>query len=436
MKTIFHNILILILLCIAQAFASPIKVFILSGQSNMSGFGRIMDIASNDSFIGYREMYPMIKFFLASDGGELTYSDSLKPGASGYQDVGGISGNNTFGPELGIAKMLSNKFPNDSMAFLKIPWGGTILEPNWLNDQPFPGASIHVYSWFISKLKEALNRLSQSPQGYEIQGIIWMQGEGDATDSGMAARYSKNLHDFVESKLRPDLGQYPAHLINGVVPFIYGRIHNQKTPLSPSDNSAFVKQWPFGDCVQQQQLLAQNEIPCVRCSDTSLIATVWPLGLPDAPFGFGSPHYNTQGALRVGEGLGKAMVDILSGKKDLGCRDSISGIAPNIGNASDSQARKKATPINNTVELQTRENPLSMYALFFVSFPEVKSTSARLTLLALNGTQARDIRLYKGQNRLTISRRFLPSGCYIVRFKDGDKIGIKKMFWKCSNAAR
>ena len=316
MKIIFHNLLILILLCMTQAFASAIKVFILSGQSNMSGFGRMMDIASNDSFAGYREIYPRIKFFLASDGGnELTYCDSLKPGASGYQDVGGISGNNTFGPELGIAKMLSNKFPNDSMAFLKIPWGGTILETNWLNDQPKPGETTSAYSWFIGKLKEALNRLSQSPQGYEIQGVIWMQGEGDATDSGMAARYSQNLRNFVESKLRPDLGQYPAHLINGVVPFVYGRIHNQKIPLSPSDNSSFVEQWPFGDCVQQQQLLAQGEIPCVRCSDTGLIATVWPPGLPGAPFGFGPPHFNTEGAIRVGEGLGKAMVDLLSGKR-------------------------------------------------------------------------------------------------------------------------
>ena len=397
----------------------------------------MMDIASNDSFAGYREIYPRIKFFLASDGGnELTYCDSLKPGASGYQDVGGISGNNTFGPELGIAKMLSNKFPNDSMAFLKIPWGGTILETNWLNDQPKPGETTSAYSWFIGKLKEALNRLSQSPQGYEIQGVIWMQGEGDATDSGMAARYSQNLRNFVESKLRPDLGQYPAHLINGVVPFVYGRIHNQKIPLSPSDNSSFVEQWPFGDCVQQQQLLAQGEIPCVRCSDTGLIATVWPPGLPGAPFGFGPPHFNTEGAIRVGEGLGKAMVDLLSGKTYPGCRDSISGIAPNIGNASDSQASKKATPINSAVELQTRESPLSIYALFFVSFPEVKNASARLTLLAVNGTQVRDIRLYKGQNRLTISRRFLPSGCYIVRFMDGNKIGTKKMFWKCSSAAQ
>ena len=425
MKTIFHNILILILLCMAQVFASPLKVFILSGQSNMSGFGRMMDIQSNDSFVGYREIYPRIKFFLASDGGELTYSDSLKPGASGYQDVGGISGNSTFGPELGVAKMLSNKFPNDSMAFLKIPWGGTILETNWLNDQPFPGASIHVYSWFISKLKEALDRLSQSPQGYEIQGVIWMQGEGDATDSGMAARYSQNLRNFVESKLRTDLSQYPAHLINGIVPFVYGRIHNQKTPVSPS---AFVEQWPFGDCVQKQQLLAQSEIPCVRCSDTGLISTVWPAGLPGAPFGFGPPHFNTEGAIRVGEGLGKAMVDILSGKKDPGCRDSVLGYAP--------KPNSKATPINTAVELQTRESPLSIYALFFVSFPEVKSASARLTLLAVNGTQVRDIRLYKGQNRLTISRRFLPTGCYIVRFIDGDKIGTKKMFWKCSSASQ
>jgi hypothetical protein len=436
MIIILNKLLILILLGLATAFCSPLKVYILSGQSNMDGLGKMADIIANDSFAEYRTIYPKIKFFLALEGGELTYSDTLKPGSSALQDVGGISGNNTFGPELGIAKILSSKFPNDTMVFIKIPWGGTILETNWVKDQPKPGETVPVYSWFISRVKEALDQLSKSPEGYEIQGVIWLQGEGDGLDSGIASRYSENLHYFVESRLRPDLRNYPAHLINGMVPFVYGRIHNEKFPPFTSTNTTWTEMWPYGDQVQKAQYNAQNEIPCVRCSDTSLIATVWPYGSPDSPLGFGPAHYNTEGVIRVGEGLGRAMVELLSGKKDSGCRESREIPGPNIKNANDSLKSKKPTPVNNTVELQTLENPFNIYALYLVSFPEVKSTSAVLALYNISGTPVRYIRLYKGQNRLTISRRFLPSGCYIIRFKDGEKIGVKKIFWKFSNTIK
>ena len=435
MKKILYNLLILILLCLSIAFPSPIKVYILSGQSNMCGLGKMTDIITNDSFAGYRTMYPRIKFFLGLEGNELTSSDTLKPGASAYQNLGGISGNNTFGPELGIAKILSNKFSNDTMAFIKVPWGGTILETNWAMDQPKPNETIRVYSWFISKVKEALNQLSRSPEGYEIRGVIWMQGEGDGLDSGMSSRYSKNLFYFVESKLRPDLNNYPAILINGKLPFVYGRIHNEKFPAGTFENASWTEMWPYGDRVQREQYIAQNEIPCVRCSDTSLKATVWASGRADAFLGFGSPHYNTQGAIRVGEGLGKAMVDLLSGKGDFGCTDNGAEPGPNIKNASDSLVNKKSTVVNNAVELHTMENPFNIYSLFLVTFPEVKSPAATLTLFNVEGTPKREIRLYKGQNRLTISRRFLSSGCYILRFKDGDKIGVKKILWKFSKSS-
>jgi hypothetical protein len=436
MIIILNKLLILMLLCLAAAFSSPVKVYILSGQSNMCGLGKMTDIVTNDSFAGYRVEYPRIKFILGLEGGELSYSDTLKPGSTAYKNMGGVSGNTTFGPELGIAKILSNKFPNDTMVFIKVPWGGTILETNWVKDQPKPGETIPVYSWFIGKVKEALDQLSESPGGYEIQGVIWMQGEGDGLDSGTSVRYSGNLRYFVESKLRPDLRNYPAHLINGMVPFVYGRIHNEKFPPNTFSNMDWGEMWPYGDNVQRAQFIAQNEIPCVRCSDTSLKATVWAYGRSDAPLGFGPPHYNTEGVMRVGEGLGMAMVDLLSGKRDSGCRDSGEISGPNIKNANDSLISKKPTPVNNTVELQTLENPFNIYALYSISFPEVKSTSAVLALYNISGTPVRFIRLYKGQNRLTISRRFLPAGCYVLRFKDEGKIGVKKIFWKFSNNAK
>jgi Carbohydrate esterase, sialic acid-specific acetylesterase len=84
---------------------------------------------------------------------------------------------------------------------------------------------------------------------------------------------------------------------------------------------------------------------------------------------------------------------------------------------------------DHVVDLKVLENPLGFYAILAVTFPEISGASASLSLYSLTGQRLRTISLAPKATRCTISKRFLPAGCYVLYFRDNDKIGIKKTFW-------
>jgi hypothetical protein len=88
-----------------------------------------------------------------------------------------------------------------------------------------------------------------------------------------------------------------------------------------------------------------------------------------------------------------------------------------------------ATATNSTVEITIKENPFKMYAMLLISFSEIKSTSAWLSIYRFDGALVRRIKLASGQERLTISGKFLPPGCYIFRIQDGNALGSKRTMW-------
>jgi Carbohydrate esterase, sialic acid-specific acetylesterase len=88
-----------------------------------------------------------------------------------------------------------------------------------------------------------------------------------------------------------------------------------------------------------------------------------------------------------------------------------------------------ATGTNSTVEITIKENPFKMHALLLISFSEIKSTFAGLSIYRFDGALVRHIKLSLGQDRLTISGKFLPPGCYIFSIQDGKAMGSKKTLW-------
>jgi sialate O-acetylesterase len=88
-----------------------------------------------------------------------------------------------------------------------------------------------------------------------------------------------------------------------------------------------------------------------------------------------------------------------------------------------------ATGTNPTVDITIKENPFKMYAMLLVSFSEIKSGNAGLSIYRFDGALVRQIKLASGQDRLTISGKFLPPGCYIFRIRDGKAIGSKRIMW-------
>lgn len=307
---IHKTIMILTALCgiTAVSYGAPIKVFILSGQSNMVGFGKSGEIKSTD---GIASEFTKIRYYTGNFENNQSPTRmfyTLKPGT--YQYATPANTNipiNTFGPELGIAKILSSTYQNEQIVMIKVAWGGTSLASNWIQN------SLGTYDWFKARIQEAMNNLiaTYGSKGFTIAGIFWMQGETDA-DSGpsMATVYSDNLKYFVEYMIRPFLRQYGDTLSIRIAPFIFGQIHNG---------------WGDGHTLLQEQYRAQYKISSCRCTDVSRTASRWnetPVDSFQTKVGFSGAHYNTAGQLLVGAAFGNAYLEFLKGNPNLGCRES------------------------------------------------------------------------------------------------------------------
>ena len=125
----------------------------------------------------------------------------------------------------------------------------------------------------------------------------------------------------------------------------------------------------------------------LNCSDTSQIVL--------------QPFYN------------QPIIDISKGKKQI--------------DSSDSQSIRKTTSLENKIDITVKQNPFNLYALLLISFSEIKTNSAELSILNINGMTMRRIHLSIGQNCISLSKKFLPAGCYVLCIFDGQRNGTTKM---------
>jgi hypothetical protein len=324
-------IAMIVWLCAIAASSAPIKVYILAGQSNMEGCGNVDEFKKLTS---EQQTYTNVELYYSLKGStSYEHKEGLTPGT--YGDV------RNFGPEVGIAKVLSQRYNNEKMIFIKIAWGGTVLQTNWLGNKPYsytyPGNDFDkVYSWFTSCLDAIMPKIAQSTiaYGYKIQGFYWMQGEGDAAvisyelchcqdndeDTKLRSqKYAANLTAFVNNvRTYIDSKKWNTNKIylNSIsaLPFVYGKIRN----ISPADKNG--PSWKYGNIVQYQQTKAQTLIPCVRCAEGSAHAEVY-TKVPPPPdhLEYNPAHYTTTGILTVGKVLGTAMLQLCDGVSTPGC---------------------------------------------------------------------------------------------------------------------
>jgi hypothetical protein len=282
-KSFVLSAIAIMLLLLLPNNGNAAKIFILAGQSNMEGLGLVSGLSPVSQYV-----FPKVKMYSSVWGlPAFSYYPVLRPGNP-------VPDSTTFGPEIGIAQVLTAAYPQDSFIFIKAAWGATSLNDDWLHGQ--------AYTWFRGIVGLALDSIG-TPARDSIAGMLWMQGEQDACFDTMAARYAANLKTFVVDEIRKDFG-LPS------MPFVYGKIKNDTVSYG-------VYGWPYGNMVQMEQYRAQSMIPCVRCTDGSADsnATRWNI-LPDDPAyvsSFNWRHYDTHGVFVVGKALGAAMVQLLNG---------------------------------------------------------------------------------------------------------------------------
>lgn len=193
------------------------KVFLLGGQSNMAGVGgyigynvgadvwgdppgnvadqpcpAIYANQTNVNFWNYNTN--TLTHVYAPHVNEFPNLYVQSPGAgNGWTNLQNGFGYMTdqFGPELSFGYRLKQLYPTDDIYLVKLGITSTSLAGDW---NPTSGAT---YNRFKQRVTNAINNLVGQGKTPEIAGMVWMQGEEDATNYNNATNYATNLKNFI-----------------------------------------------------------------------------------------------------------------------------------------------------------------------------------------------------------------------------------------------
>lgn len=266
----------LMLAATSQAWAKPLKVFILAGQSNMEGPARIetFDYIGDDPATA-----PLLKRMRGDDGKPtvcegvwISYLTSegdknfVLNGrlTAGYGSLWGrdkTSPGDKIGPEFTFGLTLDTAF-EEPVLLIKTAWGGKSLHTDFRPPSAGPyelssfqrenypkqtGHGIpkdfeqwkatkasetgHYYRLMIEHVKKVLAELKRvcpqydPAQGFELAGFVWLQGWNDMVDGhtypdrgkpGRFTLYSELLAHFIRD-VRKDLGAPKLPFVIGVM---------------------------------------------------------------------------------------------------------------------------------------------------------------------------------------------------------------------------
>ncbi|NBR86949.1 MAG: sialate O-acetylesterase [Verrucomicrobia bacterium] len=334
----------------------PVQVFILLGQSNMLGLGKVKGGDGSLEFaVKEKKKYP----YLVDDAGnwaerkDVRYARVMSGRGGGMQRFNNewttVQACKTIGPEFGLAHPLGNAIEapvlilkscigNRSLGWDLLPPGSERYEftvkdkagvekkmvyagykdkpESWemdpakgLKTEPGPwldkktGKPIEWYAgkqWDddISYAKTVLTELDKHYPGatqHEVAGFFFWQGEKDAGNPGHDARYEQNLVHFIKS--------------------VRKEFNAPKAPFVLATMGESVK---GGTGLGAQVLEAHLAVDGAKGNYPEFkgnVATIYTH--PMAQGGSGNSHYGGKAEvyMDVGEAMGRAMVDLLNTSK-------------------------------------------------------------------------------------------------------------------------
>lgn len=177
-----------------------VKVVLLLGQSNASGSSIVSYLEKNsapEDFAIFKAGYPSVRINYCIDDHNVCSEGEYLP-----VDLTCGAANGFFGPEVGMADVLSKAYPDETVLILKYTMSGYSLHYHWLAG----GQRGSIYKAFLAFATQNMDHLRALGYDARIGAICWMQGESDTTDF-KAERYFENQKAFV-SYLREDLAPY------------------------------------------------------------------------------------------------------------------------------------------------------------------------------------------------------------------------------------
>jgi hypothetical protein len=297
----------------AEKPAGPLKVFILAGQSNMEGQGRVSEgnratleiLVKKDRRGTYKHLVDRDGDWVVRKDVWVYYKRQERP-VKGGLTVGQGANSGRFGPELQIGHVLGDRLQS-RVLLIKTCWGGKSLAADF-RPPSSGGRTGKYYHEMLSTAKDVLSNLDTHfpdyrGQGYEIAGFLWWQGWNDAClGPGAVGEYTDNLANLIRDvRARwkvPNLPVVIATSGNGGDPptiddGVFLRIHN--------------------DLVPAQRAVA--ELP--QFKGTVAIAETWNFwrGPNESPADAGH-HWNdnAESYFQVGTAMGKRMAKLLDDK--------------------------------------------------------------------------------------------------------------------------
>jgi hypothetical protein len=310
----------------------PVQVYILMGQSNMLGFGKVNgDEGSLEHAVKAKKLYP----YLVDDAGDWTVRNDVRnvrvmgSGTGGMKSFNNewmtIKGN--IGPEIGIGHyvgqateapvlILKSCIGNRALGWDLLPPGSEDFEftddkgVTWIHpgykgtpERWEKGTEPKKITWYagmqydgdVARAKEVLAELDKYYPGakeYEIAGFFWWQGDRDSRSAALSSRYEKNLVHLIK-QLRKDFDAPNAKFVCATL---------GQTKKGDTDNGGKLLEAMFA--VDGKS----GKYPEFKGN----VATVY--SFPLSKGGSSGSHYgkNAETYMNVGEAMGQAMVELNS----------------------------------------------------------------------------------------------------------------------------
>lgn len=312
----------------------PVQVFILLGQSNMLGMGKIAPDGKDgtlENAVKTKRLYS----YLVDDAGQWSERKDVRNVRVMVGKGGGmqlfnnewmsVKGSKTIGPEFGIGHILGNAIDapvmilkscigNRSLGWDLLPPGSERYEVDGkvyagYKDSPDSwekGTEPKPIAWYAGKqydddtanAKKVLSELEKyypGANGYEVAGFFFWQGEKDGGNAAHASRYEQNLVKFI-NQLRKDFNAPNAKFVLATL--------GESTKGSAGNG---------GKVLEAQLAVDGNTGKYPEFKGN--VATVY--SNPLSKGGSGNGHYNgnAETYMDVGEAMGKAMVGLLGKTK-------------------------------------------------------------------------------------------------------------------------
>lgn len=277
---------LLLLMVPLFGFSQKIRVFVLAGQSNMNGFGFTKDLPSD--LKSFNDVYIFQGKAVADDetNGGVGKWEVLKPGHGHQFNTDGKTNqlSDRFGPELSFAKRVKELYPKDKIALIKYAREGTSIDSLargpfgcWDSDY-FGKTGGNQFKHYLKTVQNALNKIDfQKNEEVVMNGIIWMQGEGDAS---FTEEIAQNYYGHLVTLFKG----FRASLRDADIPVVIGKISD-----SGKDPSGRV--WKTGELIQYAQ-----EKYAAHDKNAAIVRSTKNYSYGDDPW-----HYNSAAYIDLGK---------------------------------------------------------------------------------------------------------------------------------------